>query len=44
MLSGKRAFDGKSAASVIAAVLEREPEPLKAVQPSIRCFGFPAES
>jgi len=27
MLSGKRAFDGKSAASAIAAVLEREPEP-----------------
>ena len=33
MLSGKRAFDGKSAASVIAAVLEREPEPLKATPP-----------
>jgi Tol biopolymer transport system component len=33
MLSGKRAFDGKSAASVIAAVLEREPEPLKAPSP-----------
>jgi eukaryotic-like serine/threonine-protein kinase len=33
MLSGKRAFDGKSAASVIAAVLEREPEPLKAAPP-----------
>jgi Tol biopolymer transport system component/predicted Ser/Thr protein kinase len=30
MLSGKRAFNGESAASVIAAVLEREPEPLKA--------------
>jgi eukaryotic-like serine/threonine-protein kinase len=33
MLSGKRPFDGKSAASVIAAVLEREPEPLKAAPP-----------
>jgi serine/threonine-protein kinase len=33
MLSGKRAFEGKSAASVIAAVLEREPEPLKATPP-----------
>src|SRR5215469_13858713 len=33
MLSGKRAFDGKSAASVIAAVLEREPEPLEASPP-----------
>jgi serine/threonine protein kinase len=33
MLSGKRAFDGKSAASVIAAVLEREPEPLEAAPP-----------
>jgi serine/threonine-protein kinase len=33
MLSGNRAFDGKSAASVIAAVLEREPEPLDAAPP-----------
>ena len=33
MLAGKRAFDGKSAASVVAAVLEREPEPLKAAPP-----------
>jgi serine/threonine-protein kinase len=33
MLSGTRAFDGKSAASVIAAVLEREPEPLRAAAP-----------
>jgi serine/threonine-protein kinase len=29
MLTGKRAFDGKTTASVIAAILEREPEPLK---------------
>src|SRR5712692_5508310 len=28
MLSGKRAFDGASSASVIAAILEREPVPL----------------
>jgi Tol biopolymer transport system component len=33
MLTGKRAFDGKSAASVIAAVMEREPEPLEAAPP-----------
>jgi serine/threonine-protein kinase len=33
MLSGKRAFDGQSAASVIAAVLERDPEPLQATPP-----------
>jgi serine/threonine protein kinase len=28
MLTGRRAFDGGSAASVIAAILEREPEPM----------------
>ena len=28
MLSGKRAYEGTSAASVIAAILEREPAPL----------------
>src|SRR5215467_6042910 len=33
MLSGKRAFDGKSAASVIAAILEREPAPLNLAPP-----------
>jgi eukaryotic-like serine/threonine-protein kinase len=33
MLSGKRAFDGKSTASVIAAVLERDPAPLQAAPP-----------
>src|SRR5438105_2965506 len=27
MLTGKRAFDGQSAAGVIAAILEREPPP-----------------
>ncbi|MEK7751274.1 MAG: protein kinase, partial [Acidobacteriota bacterium] len=33
MLSGKRAFDGSSAASVIAAILEREPAPLALAPP-----------
>jgi Tol biopolymer transport system component/aminoglycoside phosphotransferase (APT) family kinase protein len=33
MLTGRRAFDGSSQASVIAAVLEREPEPLSALLP-----------
>jgi serine/threonine protein kinase len=33
MLAGKQAFEGESAASVIAAILEREPVPLDAVHP-----------
>src|SRR5882724_2288959 len=33
MLMGKCAFEGKSAASVIAAILEREPAPLDAAPP-----------
>src|SRR6516162_6024381 len=33
ILSGKRAFDGKSAASVIGAILEREPAPIDAAPP-----------
>lgn len=33
MLSGTRAFGGASAASVIAAILEREPEPLRTTPP-----------
>ena len=33
MLSGARAFGGSSAASIIAAILEREPEPLKTTPP-----------
>jgi Tol biopolymer transport system component/predicted Ser/Thr protein kinase len=33
MLSGARAFSGSSAASVVAAILEREPEPLKTTPP-----------
>ncbi|MGH9650205.1 MAG: protein kinase domain-containing protein, partial [Terriglobales bacterium] len=34
MATGKRAFDGKSQISVASAVLEKEPEPITAVQPS----------
>jgi len=33
LLSGKRAFEGSSAASVIAAILEREPAPLALAPP-----------
>jgi eukaryotic-like serine/threonine-protein kinase len=33
MLTGKRAFEGGSAASVVAAILEREPAPLTAAPP-----------
>jgi len=33
MLSGKRTFEGQSAASVIAGILEREPAPLNLAQP-----------
>jgi Tol biopolymer transport system component/predicted Ser/Thr protein kinase len=33
MLTGKRAFEGQSAASVIAAILEREPAPLMTALP-----------
>jgi len=35
MISGRRAFDGTSRASVIAAIIEREPEPLSVIQPLI---------
>jgi len=34
MATGLRAFEGKTTASVIAAVLERQPRPISAVQPS----------
>jgi len=37
MLTGKRAFEGGSAPSVIAAVLEREPAPLEVSPP--HCAG-----
>ena len=33
MATGKRAFEGKTTASVIAAVLERNPPPISSVQP-----------
>jgi eukaryotic-like serine/threonine-protein kinase len=39
MLSGKRAFEGQSAASVIAAILEREPPPLDATPPLMRVIA-----
>jgi eukaryotic-like serine/threonine-protein kinase len=34
MATGKRAFEGKTTASVIAAVLERDPAPISTVQPT----------
>lgn len=33
MVSGKRAFEGKTLVSVAASILEKEPEPIRAVQP-----------
>lgn len=33
MATGQRAFDGKATASVIAAVLERDPPPISSIQP-----------
>jgi serine/threonine protein kinase len=36
MLTGKRAFEGTSAPSVIAAILEREPAPLEVASPLAR--------
>jgi serine/threonine protein kinase len=33
MVTGKRAFEGKSAASVVAAILEREPPAMSSLQP-----------
>jgi eukaryotic-like serine/threonine-protein kinase len=33
MATGKRAFEGKTTASVIAAILEREPPPISTIQP-----------
>ena len=35
MATGKRAFEGKSMASIMAAVLERNPVPLTAVEPGL---------
>jgi len=34
MVSGKRAFEGKTTASVLAAVLERQPVPISSLQPA----------
>ncbi len=33
MAAGRRAFDGKSRASLIAAIMEREPVPISSIQP-----------
>src|SRR5262249_55218587 len=33
MLTGKRAFEGKSALSVASAIIEKEPEPIASVKP-----------
>ncbi len=35
MVAGRRPFEAKSQASLIAAILDRDPEPLATVQPSI---------
>jgi serine/threonine protein kinase/Tol biopolymer transport system component len=35
MLTGRRAFEGKSSASVIAAILEREPTPVSSLIPMV---------
>jgi len=35
MITGRRAFDGKSRLAVANAILEKEPEPLDALQPSV---------
>jgi serine/threonine protein kinase len=34
MATGRRAFEGKSQASLIAAILERDPPPITTVQPT----------
>ncbi len=34
MVTGRRAFDGKSQLSVLTAILEKDPEPISAVQPT----------
>jgi eukaryotic-like serine/threonine-protein kinase len=35
MLTGAKAFDGKSAASLTAAILERQPAPIREQQPLV---------
>jgi serine/threonine protein kinase len=37
MSTGRRAFEGKSRASLIASILDREPEPISNVQPMTPC-------
>jgi serine/threonine protein kinase len=39
MLSGRKAFSGSTTASVMAAIMEREPEPLKTAPPLDRVIG-----
>src|ERR1700757_3795356 len=34
MITGRRAFEGKSQFSVLGAILDREPEPIRALQPA----------
>jgi serine/threonine-protein kinase len=38
MLTGRRAFEGKSSASVIAAILEREPAPVSSLVPIVPLY------
>jgi Tol biopolymer transport system component len=35
MVTGKRAFEGKSTVSIAAAILDKEPEPVSAIQPLV---------
>lgn len=46
MATGKRAFDGKTSASDIAAIMEREPAPITSLQPIARrgCSGNCSDS
>ncbi len=44
MLTGRRAFDGASSAAVIAAILEREPPPIRrCAAPGAGCAGKPGK-
>jgi len=44
MVTGKRAFEGRSHASLIAAILEREPAPIGATPPGSGTLSSPAAS
>src|SRR5207237_4673557 len=35
MVTGRKAFEGKSQVSLMAAILEHEPKPVSAIQPSV---------